>query len=279
MAKEFNVTGTCIPARHYMADISEKLRQVMVMVEQGRYFTINRPRQYGKTTMLASVAKALNTTETYLAADISFEGLGSDTFSSEAAFCTAFLDLVRNQMLEQEQDELAAFLDEALRETHSLKQLSSSITALVGKTVRRFVLLIDEVDKSSNNQLFIDFLGVLRNKFLKRDAKTDLTFHSIVLAGVHDVRTLKLKLRPDEETKINSPWNIASDFKVEMSLQPREIVPMLEDYAHQEQGVSLDALALAERLYYYTSGYPFLVSALCKIIAEDIVPARPLPAA
>jgi len=31
-----------VPGKHYMADISEKLRQIMAMVEKGDYFTINR---------------------------------------------------------------------------------------------------------------------------------------------------------------------------------------------------------------------------------------------
>jgi hypothetical protein len=135
------------------------------------------------------------------------------------------------------------------------------------------VLFIDEVDKSSNNQLFISFLGMLRDKYLIAKLGKGLTFHSVILAGVHDVKTLKAKLRPDEEAKQNSPWNIAAEFKVTMSLLPHEIVPMLEDYA-QERGVALDAPALAERLFYYTSGYPFLVSALCKIVDEELLPER-----
>jgi hypothetical protein len=95
----------------------------------------------------------------------------------------------------------------------------------------------------------------------------------VILAGVHDVKTLKLKLRPDEEQKFNSPWNIASDFKVEMSLMPHEVVPMLEEYA-RDRGVVLDAPKMAELLYYYTSGYPFLVSKLCKMMDEDILPQK-----
>ena len=58
-----------------------------------------------------------------------------------------------------------------------------------------------------------------------------------------------------------------------MSLQPSEIAPMLKDFA-QEQSVQLDAKTLASQLYYYTSGYPFLVSKLCKIMAEDILPKK-----
>jgi len=47
--REFNVTGLCIPSKHYMADISNKVNQIATMVEKGQYFTINRARQYGKT--------------------------------------------------------------------------------------------------------------------------------------------------------------------------------------------------------------------------------------
>ncbi len=49
---------------------------------------------------------------------------------------------------------------------------------------------------------------MLRNKYLLRNAEKDDTFSSVILAGVHDIKTLKLKLRPDKEQKYNSPWNI-----------------------------------------------------------------------
>jgi len=99
----------------------------------------------------------------------------------------------------------------------------------------------------------------------------DDTFHSVILAGVHDVKTLKIKIRPGEEHKYNSPWNIAADFDVDMSFSPEEIRTMLDDYV-DHKGVVLDKAYFAERLYYYTSGYPFLVSKLCKIIDEKIMP-------
>jgi hypothetical protein len=99
----------------------------------------------------------------------------------------------------------------------------------------------------------------------------DKTFHSVVLAGVHCVKSLKLKLRPDEERKFNSPWNIAVDFKVDMNFKPLEIEPMLQDYI-TERGIEMDTKRMSERLFFYTSGYPYLVCKLCKIIDEDILP-------
>ena len=50
--KEFNTTGPCVPSKHYMVDISQKVREIERLVDAGKYFTINRARQYGKTTTL-----------------------------------------------------------------------------------------------------------------------------------------------------------------------------------------------------------------------------------
>jgi hypothetical protein len=90
---------------------------------------------------------------------------------------------------------------------------------------------------------------------------------------LHDVKSLKLKIRPGEEEKYNSPWNIATEFKVDMNLQSFEIKPMLDDYV-ADKGVKMDTAAMAEDLFYYTSGYPFLVSKLCKMMDEDVLPTK-----
>jgi hypothetical protein len=79
------------------------------------------------------------------------------------------------------------------------------------------------------------------------------------------VKTLKLKLLPDDTRKYNSPWNIAADFNVDLSFSPAEIGTMLADYGRERQ-VALDVAGLAEQLRFYTSGHPFLVSRICEII-------------
>jgi hypothetical protein len=61
MAKEFNVTGTCFPEEHYMADVSKQMAETYDLIEKGKYFIINRPRQYGKTTTLYTMAEKANT--------------------------------------------------------------------------------------------------------------------------------------------------------------------------------------------------------------------------
>ena len=107
----------------------------------------------------------------------------------------------------------------------------------------------------------------LRGYFLTRE-KTP-TFQSVILAGVYDVKNIKSKIRTNDEHKINSPWNIAADFKVDMSFSKEGIEGMLNEY-ESDNNTGMNVQNITELLYEYTSGYPFLVSRLCKLIDEDI---------
>ena len=270
MEKDFNITGICRPSENYMADVSGKLKEVLRLVEKGKYFIINRPRQYGKTTTLYTIARMLRETGEYLVFNISFEGIGDDIFKEETKFAPGFVGLLETQATAHAPEHVE-FLKQKATEVHTMKDLAKAITDIALQTHKKVVVLIDEVDKSSNNQLFISFLAMLRNNYLSRDdAKT---FHSVVLAGVHDVKSLKLKMRPDEEQKFNSPWNIAAEFTVDMNLQPFEIKPMLDEYA-KDRDVAMDTQKIADCLFYYTSGYPFLVSKLCKMFDEKYLPEK-----
>ena len=196
-----------------MADVSKKLARTLDMVEEGVYFIINRPRQYGKTTTLYTLVDLLTATGEYIVFNMSFEGIGNTMFENEEAFAKGFARLL-GQMVEESAFSYKDWYDTESKGVNNLERLSDFITKLTKKIPQKLVLLIDEVDQSSNNQLFVLFLAMLRNKYLQRSRFK--TFHSVVLAGLHDVKTLKLKLRPDEEQKLNSPWNIAATFKVDM---------------------------------------------------------------
>ena len=57
--KRFNTTAVCIPEKHYMVDLSERVALIKGMVDRGDYFTINRARQFGKTTTLTALKREL----------------------------------------------------------------------------------------------------------------------------------------------------------------------------------------------------------------------------
>ena len=270
MQKEFNITGICYPDQHYMMDNREQLKNIKVLIERGKYFTINRPRQYGKTTTLHFLAKAFNELPNYLAIELNFQGVDTIWHESDKAFAQMFITQL-SDFFEFSEPTLMSFFEKEKEMIKDMGSLSKFITRLIRRINKKIVLIIDEVDASSNYDAFLSFLGMLRTKYLARHKAQHATFHSIVLAGVHDIKTLKYKKNKGENTEYNSPWNIATDFSVVMRFNPTEITFMLTQYSDAE-GVEIGLPIIAERLYYYTSGYPFLVSKLCKIIAETILP-------
>ena len=103
----------------------------------------------------------------------------------------------------------------------------------------------------------MDFLSQLRGYYIRRGRTA--TFQSVILAGVYDIKNIRRKLRPENEHRINSPWNIAADFLVDMSFSVKEISKMLTDY-ESDYHTGMDIDEIARLLYDKTSGYPFLDS-------------------
>lgn len=256
-----------------MVNIDERVQQIKKMVDRGDYFCINRGRQYGKTTTLRFLKKALDSE--YTVFSISFEG-ADDTFEK--------LDLILQYffiqlMQECQTSEKVNISSSALR---FLKRIAGNsifkikpteanifniISNLCKKNKRKIVVIIDEVDQAGNYDAFIKFLGILRKKYLSREQTP--TFHSVILAGVYDIKNLKLKIRPEEQHQYNSPWNIAADFDIDMDLSESGIKGMLEDY-ESENHTGMNTAKMAKLISEYTSGYPFLVSRLCFIMDEKL---------
>jgi hypothetical protein len=250
-----------------MADTRAKINTIIRdYIDRGRYFVINRARQYGKTTTLSRLQHALF--NTYLVLRASFEGLGEIAFSSEEEFVSAFIDIIHT-CLERANigDDILTKWDDPEQERR-IRKLPRKIINLITSINRPIVLMIDEVDKSAYNQLFLDFLGMLRDMYLNRNEGFAPAFHSVILAGVHDIRNLRAMIRPDSEHAYNSPWNIAASFDVDMSFSHGEIISMLSAY-EEDYHAGMNVCCVSERLHYHTSGYPFLVSFLCKLIHED----------
>ena len=94
--KRFNTTAVCIPEKHYMVDISDNLDKIIELIEDDKYFTINRSRQFGKSTTLFLLDRRLS--EKYFVFFISFEGLGEESFSSNRSLVLQFIKLVSREM-------------------------------------------------------------------------------------------------------------------------------------------------------------------------------------
>ena len=265
--REFNSTGLCVPERHYMVDISGRVAQVRAMVEKGDYFCINRARQYGKTTMLVALRRVL--AGDYAVASLDFQALSHADFTTEGTFVGAFAQTLLDNY-EHELPEVACKALDDLAERDfaelTLRTLFRALRSWLKASKLPVVLIIDEVDSATNNQVFLDFLAQLRLQYLQREENPARpVFQSVILAGVTDVKHLKAKIRPDEASKVNSPWNIAADFRVDMSFSAPDVEGMLAQY-EADHATGMDIFSVADELVAWTGGYPFLVSRLCQLV-------------
>lgn len=108
---------------------------------------------------------------------------------------------------------------------------------------------------------------MLRSKYLRIRQRP--TFQSVILAGVYDIRNVKLIIRSEKEHQKNSPWNIAAEFNINMGFDEEQIRMMLLEY-ECDHHTGMNTSEMGQLLYSYTSGYPFLVSRICKILDETI---------
>lgn len=277
MGKVFNVNGACKSDRHYMVDLKQRLEEIKAMVDDGQYFTINKARQYGKTTTLRALADFLH--KDYVVISLDFQKLEADEFVSGSSFVHALTREINRKIraikgVPTEIKERLQKLADGTNRNVRMAEMFDCFSEWCEQSDKPIVLMIDEVDTATNNQVFLDFLAQLRADYLDRDAVA--TFQSVILASLYDVRNIRRKLRQEDDHKMNSPWNIAADFLVDMNFSVQDIAGMLTEYEEDHQtGMNIDEMS--KLLYDYTSGYPYLVSRLCKFIDERIAGCNDYP--
>ena len=272
MRKKFNIAGYCNPDKHYMADLAERLEKIKLMVDEGEYFVINRARQYGKTTTLMALRQFLE--KDYIVVSMDFQRqMSAKKFQDETVFSIAFAEgFLKKINLSDAEQSMEEKINELKEISHQysidfdLVKLFDSLSAICEVAPKPIVLIIDEVDSASNNQVFLDFLGQLRGGYMEREEQA--TFHSVILAGVYDIKNIRQKIRSEEHHKTNSPWNIAADFNIDMSLSVPGIAGMLKDY-EKDCHRGMNVQEIAQLLYDYTCGYPYLVSKICRFMDDN----------
>ncbi len=280
MDRYFNTEGLCDPAVHYMVRLDDRLNRIkQSFIDKGKYFVINRGRQYGKTTTLRALAEYLQ--EDYTVISMDFQMMSSASFADESAFVVSFIEYLEDLMYSSKAtaeriDRVAFDRLVSLKDSNRIlmDRMFRALSGVCRTAKKPMVLMIDEVDSASNHRVFLDFLAMLRGYYMSRDSRP--IFQSVILAGVYDIKNLKLKLRPEEEHQYNSPWNIAADFDIHMSFSADQIEDMLKEY-ETEHGFGMDTRGVAEEIYSYTSGYPYLVSAVCKTLDERLQKSGDFP--
>ena len=268
-AKRFNITGTCYPKEHYMVDISGRIAQLEELVAQGCYLTINRGRQYGKTTMYFNLVERLR--PNYVVFSITLEGVIDDIFATPGILAYSIVEKmwknIKRLRNDEDIDTAKNILHSVLTKYSAEKQMSFEafadfVSDLCEDCKKPVVLVIDEGDNASNFDSFVSLLGLFRSSYLRRHEYP--TFQSVVLTGVYDIRNLTYHDRKYP----NSPYNIATPIEIDMSFASEEIKRMLDEYECDHR-TGMNTCKMAQLIHDYTNGYPFLVSKICSLIDEN----------
>ena len=272
--KKFITNGACIQDKNYMVLREDTLKNIMNMIDEGSYLIISRPRQYGKTTLIAELYSRASSEFEIVNMPLSrFSKAAFNTEESFAlAFCNSVIDLTEDGLTipAVTMEQMQKVIDR--RSEMNLQNLMTCIRNWCRNALKPVVLILDEVDYAQGSDIFRDFLGKLRIEYLMRNTVNIPALQSVILSGVSDVEHLKSGIRAEGESiGTGSPWNIANNIEFPLELSTEGIEQMLTEYEFDHH-TGMNISAIAHAITKWTNGYPYLVSRICQIIDAELVP-------
>ena len=265
MARFFNTTGPCDPARHYMLPAEARLPELLGLVEREQYFVLHAPRQTGKTTaMMAFAARLRGLGYAAVWASLEESQGEEEPAQAERVWVNILRDAAEGQLPADQQ--MPHFVHDGAPGT----LLRSQLRVWARSVAAPIVLLLDEADVVRGPAL-VSLLRQLRNGFSTRGAGQFPV--SVVLIGMRDLRDYLTTAKDGVPTNPGSPFNVK---KVSLTLRTftREEVGALFAQHEEQTGQSFSS-AVTDRIFQYTQGQPFLVNAF----ADLLTTASPPPAA
>jgi len=264
MQRFFNTTGYCNPQKHYVVDPTRGLlKEIYHLIEDEQYFLIHAPRQSGKTTLLHSLCKQLNTEGKYIAVTFSMENAGARSLSIDKAMyisIESIYEAAKNFLPETEQPPKVT--NYAPLENLIYKYL----TDWAQQQSKSIVLFVDEIDSIWDDVLILT-LRQLRNGFQFRPENFPA---SVALVGLRDIREYKSKVRSlDGEMGSGSPFNVKAESFSLKNFTKEQITQLFQQ--HTDDTGQKFSEPVINLIHSYTGGQPWLVNALANEITTKIL--------
>ena len=268
MAKWFNIGGPCNPAKNYMLSATERLPEVVSLINKEQYFVVHAPRQCGKTTAFQALADEINAKGDMVAHYCSVEAVQEfrDPTTSMAEIAQQIclnLDLYPELFGAGTKDAML----EVIARSPDTAVVTNTLKAISEHLKKPFIVFFDEVDCLSDGTL-VSFLRQLRNGRIA--CKTPNSFPvSIALIGLRNIRDYKMRVRPEgQSTGEASPFNVITKAMTLRSFTEPELRELYQQHTEATgQGFEEEALRLA---WEYSQGQPYLVNALARWCVEEI---------
>ncbi|CAK0770719.1 ATP-binding protein [Gammaproteobacteria bacterium] len=257
--KFFNTAGPVNASKHYLLDPLKRidLDNLLLLIEQEKYFVLHAPRQTGKTSCLLALVKYLNGIGHYRCCYANLE-MGQAARENVAAAMPALLNEIAERARGILNDDWPATRWPALlREVGAFGALNGLLTEWSAHNQRPLVLLLDEIDALVGDTL-ITVLRQLRGGYDKRPRQFPQT---VILCGVRDVRDYRIHSSSTKEIITGgSAFNIKAR-SLRLGNFTRDELEELYAEHTRETGQQFTDNAVA-RAWELTRGQPWLVNAL-----------------
>ncbi len=276
----FNTAGPVRPDLHYCLPPLERLDldNVLLLIDQQKYFVLHAPRQTGKTSFLLALMEYLNQQGRYRCLYVNVEGAQAAREDVAAAMQAILNEIASRADLMLGDQVPATLTSDILARSGPHAALGELLTRWAAASPQPLALLIDEIDSLVGDTL----IAVLRQLRAGYDKRPGAFPQSVILCGVRDVRDYRL--RTDEGKALitgGSAFNIKAE-SLRLGDFLRGEVEALYAQHTAETGQAFEPEALGQ-VWQLTRGQPWLVNALgyeaCFKVKAGRERARPITAA
>ncbi len=254
----FNTAGPMDAARHYTVPPLSRidLDDVLLLIEQQKYFVLHAPRQTGKTTVLLALMERLNREGRYRCLYTNVEGAQSARGDVTAGITTIVQNIAAAASRYLGDPRLIEWVA-ALTTRHTAHGLLQALLERwAQESDQPIVLLLDEVDALVGNTL-ISLLRQIRAGYAQRPSAFPQT---LILCGVRDVRDYRIHTAGQEIITGGSAFNIKTKSLRLGNFSTDEIAALYQQHAEETGQIFADRV-LAQ-VWELTQGQPWLVNAL-----------------
>lgn len=254
----FNTAGPVDAIRHYTLPPLSRidLDDVLLLIEQQKYFVLHAPRQTGKTTVLLALMERLNREGRYRCLYVNIEGAQSARGNVTAGITTVVQNIAAAAGRYLHDPRLTEWVMTLAAHHTAHGQLQALLERWAQENDKPLVLLLDEVDALVGDTL-ISLLRQIRAGYVQRPGAFPQT---VVLCGVRDVRDYRIHSAGQDIITGGSAFNIKAE-SLRLGNFSADEITMLYRQHTEETGQAFAEGALAQ-VWHLTQGQPWLVNAL-----------------
>lgn len=254
----FNTAGPVDAIRHYTLPPLSRidLDDVLMLIEQQKYFVLHAPRQTGKTSVLLALMERLNREGRYHCLYVNLESAQAYRGNVDAAMRTMLATLADHGDRFLGESRLPGWAKAAFEAAGGGGALELLLRQWAQASDKPIVLLLDEVDALVGDTL-ISLLRQIRAGYVQRPHAFPQT---VILCGVRDVRDYRIHTEGQAIVTGGSAFNIKAKSLRLGNFSAVEVALLYQQ--HTEATGQKFAEGVLAQVWDLTQGQPWLVNAL-----------------